>query len=75
MRLEKAQEALRALMDALGIELGPGELRRVTPAQATLLDFFREHPFATIHELEIHNGDPSMWKLRQGDVVTDRFRA
>ena len=65
---------LRELMAALKVDLGPGELRRVTPAQAALLDFFREHPFSTIHELEIHNGDPKTWERQQG-AVTEKFRA
>lgn len=73
MRVEKAEAALRALMDALGIDLGPGELRLITPAQAALLDFLHQHPFATIHELEIHNGDPKAWQHHQG-AVTDKFR-
>ena len=65
---------LRELMAALKVDLGPGELRRVTPAQAALLDWFRAHPFSTIHELEIHNGDPKTWEEQRG-VVTEKFRA
>jgi hypothetical protein len=61
-------------MEALKVDLGPGELRRVTPAQAALLDWFREHPFATIHDLEIHNGDPKTWEEQRG-AVTEKFRA
>lgn len=73
MRLE-SDAKLRELMEALKVDLGPGELRRVTPAQAALLDWFREHPFATIHDLEIHNGDPKTWEEQRG-AVTEKFRA
>ena len=69
------EEKLRALMDALGISLPRGELRFVTPARAVLLDFFDEHPFARIDELEIHNGDPSAWSQKVEDRVTLKFRA
>jgi len=65
---------LRELMAALELDLGPGELRRVSPAQAALLDWFRAHPFSTIHELEIHNGDPKTWEEQRG-AVTEKFRA
>ena len=70
---KEAEAKLRELMEALGIDLGPGELRRVTPAQAALLDYFRQHPFAIIHELEIHNGDPRTWQQQEG-AVTEKFR-
>ncbi|HUW09419.1 MAG TPA: hypothetical protein VM537_06780 [Anaerolineae bacterium] len=48
---------LRELMAALEVDLGPGELRRVTPAQAALLDFFRDHPFGEF-AIEVRAGEP-----------------
>lgn len=72
--LREATEHLRAVLGALGVDLGPGEIRFVSPARAALLDFLDANPFATIHEIEIHNGDPKAWEMQE-EVVTRKFRA
>ena len=72
--LSRAQELLRSLCEALGMRLGPGELRYVTPAQAALLDYLAEHPFCTILQLEIQNGDPQVGGRLLEGAVAEKFR-
>ena len=69
------EKQVRQLMAAVGVRLPPGEVRLVSPAQASLLDFMAEHPFATIRELEIHNGEPGAWSQEMEGRVTEKFRA
>ena len=74
-KLRRAEALLRQLMAAVGIRLPPGELRLVSPAQAALLDFMAEHPFATLHELEVHAGEPISWSKEIEGKITEKFRA
>lgn len=71
---EIAERKLRDLMDALGIDLGPGELRWVSPAQAALLDWFAGHPFATVRNLKIENGEPIIGEHELSVATTEKFR-
>ena len=69
--LKGPEAKLRELMESLGIDLGPGELRRVTPAQAALLDWFREHPFCEVR-IEVRAGEPYM-AVRDWETGTERY--
>ena len=72
--LSHAEELLRNLCDALGIRLGPGELRYVTPAQAALLDLFAQYPFSTLVNVEVQNGDPQVGGRLLEGAVAEKFR-
>jgi len=68
------EDKLRALLESLGIALPPGELRLVSPAQAALLDWFAEHPFATVRELKVENGEPIIGEHELSAATAERFR-
>ncbi len=57
-------------MDNVGIKLID---YKVTPLQACLLDWMREHPYSTIEKLTIHEGVPLELKVNN-ELGTETIR-
>ena len=73
-RLAEAEAHLRALCEAVGLALGPGELRLLSPARAALLDFLDANPYCTIRELRVLAGDPVVGDHELSPAVTRKFQ-
>ena len=63
--LKSLGQALTQIGNDLPLKLPAGcELRIVSAPQAVLLDFFAEHPYCTIEELDVHAGEQDLVRLR-----------
>jgi len=73
--LKSLGQALSQIGDELPLKLPAGcELRLVSAAQAVLLDFFAEHPYCTIEELDVHAGEPDLVRLRLSEAAVKKIK-
>ncbi len=73
--LKSLGQALTQMGNDLPVKLPAGcELRIVSAAQSVLLDFFAEHPYCTIEELDVHAGEPDLVRLRLSEAAVKKIK-